>query len=61
MGRTSKEFQAFTLLVDRLLAVPRETINARQAKYREQVDANPKRRGPKRKAVTPSAGDPDAV
>lgn len=58
MGRTSKEFQAFTSLIDRLLSVPRETINARQAKYREQVEANPKRRGPKRK-VTPSASDPD--
>lgn len=43
-------------MVDLLLSVPRETINARQAKYREQVDANPKRRGPKRK-VKPSASD----
>lgn len=52
----SREFMAFSRMVDLLLSVPRETINARQAKYREQVDANPKRRGPKRK-VKPSASD----
>lgn len=53
----SPEYRAFTKMIDSLLSVSRDTINARHAKYREQVDANPKRRGPKRKVVTPSAGD----
>ena len=53
----SKEFRAFEKLTDRLLAVPRATINERIARYREQVEANPNRRGPKRKVITaPSAG-----
>jgi hypothetical protein len=59
----SEEYQKFTGLVDRLLAVSHEEMQRREAEYRKQVDANPNRRGPKRgskkkrKAVTPSASD----
>jgi hypothetical protein len=61
MARTSKEFQAFDSLMDRLLTVPKTELDRRQAEYRKQVDENPRRRGPKRKAVTPSADrDEDA-
>jgi hypothetical protein len=56
----SAEYRKFTGLVDRLLTVSHEEMQKREAEYRKQVDANPKRRGPKRgskkrKAVTPSA------
>jgi hypothetical protein len=49
MGRPSKEFQAFRDLTDRLLAVPRATLERRIAEYREQADQNPSKRGPKPK------------
>ena len=42
------EFEAFTRVVDAVLSVPREEMQRREAEYRMQVDANPKRRGPKR-------------
>ena len=44
-----KEFQAFTSLVDRLLAVPKSEIDRRDAEYKKQADANPRKRGPKKK------------
>jgi hypothetical protein len=44
----SAEYNKFTNLVDRLLTVPHEEIQRREAEYRKQVDANPHRRGPKR-------------
>jgi hypothetical protein len=34
MSRTSKEYQAFTSLVDRLLSVSRETIQQRLAAHK---------------------------
>lgn len=49
-------FQRFDALVDSVLTVPRSLIERRQRAYRKKVDANPNRRGPKRK-VTPSASD----
>jgi hypothetical protein len=48
------EFQKFTDLVDRLLAVPHTEIQRREKEYRKQADRNPRKRGPKRK-VKPSA------
>jgi len=64
----SEEFQKFTALVDNLLTVSREEMQRREAEYQKQVDANPKRRGPKRgskrkpKAVMPpSASGPSAT
>ena len=43
-----------------VLSVPRPLIERRERAYRKKVEANPKRRGPKRK-VSPSASpDPAA-
>jgi len=47
----SAEFRAFTATVDKLLAVPKEVILQREAEYRRQADANPRKRGPKKKAT----------
>ncbi len=58
MGRPTKEFQAFTHLVDRLLAVPKETVQQRVDQHRERAARNPKKRGPKPKA-TGRAASPD--
>jgi hypothetical protein len=55
--RPSKEYQAFTNLVDSLLTVPKEEIRRRHAAHKAQSDANPRKRGPKPK-VTPSASAP---
>jgi hypothetical protein len=46
----SAEYRKFTGLVDRLLTVSHEEMQQREAEYRRQVDANPKRRGPKRRS-----------
>jgi hypothetical protein len=57
--RHSAEYVAFTKVVDAVLSVSREEMKRREAAYRAQVDANPKRRGPKRgskrKTKQPSA------
>jgi hypothetical protein len=50
MPRPPKEQQAFTALVDRLLAVPKAEIDRRQAAYLKQAAKNPNKRGPKPKA-----------
>jgi hypothetical protein len=47
-------FERFDTMVSAVLAVPHALIERRQRAYRKKVDANPNRRGPKRK-VTPSA------
>jgi len=59
----SVEYNRFTNLVDHLLTVPHEEMQRREAEYRKQVDANPKRRGPKRKRkdVTPPSADHGAI
>ena len=51
----SKEFEAFTDLVDRVLAVPHSVIQKRVAEAREQADKNPRKRGPKKKRATLTA------
>jgi hypothetical protein len=43
-----------------VLSVPRQLIERRERAYRKKVDANPNRRGPKRK-VKPSASPGPAV
>jgi hypothetical protein len=48
-SRPSKEYQNFTKAVDRLLAVPRATVDERLKQHREQSAQNPKKRGPKPK------------
>jgi hypothetical protein len=50
------EFDAFTTLVDRVLAVPRSVIKQRVEEHRKQAAENPNRPGPKPKGkVKPSA------
>ena len=51
-------FQRFDATVTELLSVPRSTLVRRQKVYRRKVEANPSRRGPKRK-ITASAASPD--
>jgi len=45
----STEYEAFTILVDQVLAVPRVEILRREVEYKKQADANPRKRGPKPK------------
>jgi hypothetical protein len=49
--RPSKEYQAFTTLTDRLLAVPHDVIQQRIAQHREEAAKNPNKRGPKPKTA----------
>jgi hypothetical protein len=58
MARPSKEYQAFTSLVDRLLTVPKDEIHRRHAEHKARSDKNPNKRGPKPKAMRPSTTDP---
>ena len=44
--------------VRQILSVPRSTIERRERAYRKKVDANPNRRGPKRKVKPPASPDP---
>ena len=47
-------FERFDNTMSALLAVPKKLIVRRQKAYRKKVDANPNRRGPKRKSdLTP--------
>jgi len=50
----SAEYNRFTRLVDQVLSVSREEMQQREAEYKKRADANPRKRGPKRK-VKPSA------
>jgi len=43
-------FQRFDATMSALLKVPKSLILRRQKAYRKKVDANPNRRGPKRKS-----------
>ena len=52
MARRSKEYVEFVKLTDRLLAVPRAELERRVAEHREHAARNPRKRGPKPKAVT---------
>ena len=52
-------FRRFDAGISRLLAVPHSTLVRREKAYRKKVEANPNRRGPKRK-IKPSAS-PDPV
>lgn len=58
----SVEFTAFTKVVNAVLSVSHEEMKRREAEYRAGVDANPKRRGPKRgskRKVKQPAASPD--
>lgn len=49
------EFDTFTKIVDRVLAVPHSVVQRRLEEQREQADKNPRKRGPKTKVKKPSA------
>jgi hypothetical protein len=57
----SAEYERFTTLVDRVLAVPHSVIKERIEEHRRTAASNPNRPGPKpkpkRKAIKPSASD----
>ena len=46
---TSSEYDTFTAMVDKVLSVPKAELLRREAEYRKQADANPRKRGPKPK------------
>jgi hypothetical protein len=46
---TSVENRAFKSLLNRVLAVPREEMQRREAEYQKRANLNPNRRGPKSK------------
>ncbi len=50
-------FTAFDNAMGLILSVPREEMLLREAEYKRQSEANPNRRGPKRKLKS-SASDP---
>ncbi len=54
MPRQPKEYQTFSALTERLLAVPRDTLAKRLKEHREAPSTGAKR-GPKPKATRPSA------
>jgi hypothetical protein len=60
MGQAQpNEFEVFSAFVSKICSVSRSEIKQREEEYKKQVDANPKRRGPKRgskrKPKSPSA------
>jgi hypothetical protein len=56
--RHSAEYTAFTKVVDAVMSVSREEMKRREEEYKRRSDANPKKRGPKRKAVKPPSAFP---
>jgi hypothetical protein len=54
MARRPKEFQAFSTLTDRLLAVPKQTLDKRLKEHRDAPPVGAKR-GPKPHAKPASA------
>jgi hypothetical protein len=51
----SAEYNAFTNAVERIMAVPKMEILRREAEYKKLADANPNKRGPKRKIKPPAS------
>jgi hypothetical protein len=49
--KATGEFEAFTAAVDKMLSVPKAEILRREAEYQKQANLNPRKRGPKRKAI----------
>lgn len=47
MERPTKEYHAFTSLVDQLLTVPKEELDRRMVAYKAEADKNPNKPGPK--------------
>jgi hypothetical protein len=46
-------YERFDATMSALLVVPKSLVLKRQKAYRKKVDANPNRRGPKRKSKLP--------
>jgi hypothetical protein len=55
MKKPNTEFQHFTALVDRVLAVPHSVIQKRVSEARQKADKNPRKRGPKPKTSSASS------
>lgn len=53
--KRNNEFETFTELVDRVIAVPHSVIQKRIAEAREQANKNPRKRGPKPKTSSASS------
>lgn len=51
-------FRQFDESVRQILSVPHSTLARRERAYRKKVDANPNRRGPKRKIIPSASPDP---
>jgi hypothetical protein len=47
--QTSAEYDRFKALLNRVITVPREVIQEREARYQRESALNPNRRGPKPK------------
>jgi hypothetical protein len=56
----ASEYGAFTNVVDWVLTVSREEMKRREAEHKRRADANPKKRGPKRKTKPSASPDPGA-
>jgi hypothetical protein len=56
----SAEYDAFNIAVDHLLNIPKAELLRREAECKKKADANPRKRGPKRK-VKPSASPGSAA
>jgi hypothetical protein len=56
----SQEFNAFDKAVKQILSVPKAEILRREEEYRKEADANPHKRGPKRKIKPSASPDPAA-
>ncbi len=56
----SAEYNTFTRAVDHLLSIPKAEILRREAEHKKQSDANPRKRGPKRKVKPSVSPDPAA-
>jgi hypothetical protein len=55
--KQTPEREAFDRLVGKVLAVSHDEIQRREAEYRKQVAANPRKRGPKPKAKPATTGN----
>jgi hypothetical protein len=55
----SEEYDAFTKLVDRVIAVPRSVIKQRVEEHQKQAAKNPNKRGPKPKTSARASNDRD--
>lgn len=53
--KKNTEFDAFTSLVDRVIAVPHSVIQERVDKHRKEAAKNPRKRGPKSKTSSASS------